>query len=199
MAALTATIAAGITITGAAVAVGGAVARGFSAKGKDTKGAAYAAEKIREEQIKLQNKETSSAQKQNKSQFEQATDSIRTAVSESNKASSSSLLKAYFDKSNMSQKTGFAGSGQLDYADELTQGTIRGSADIAMEKFETQQKGAEASYAFGETRTDIASQRSFANIEERFSGRLAEIGAVADTFWEGVWGADNEIQGYNYG
>ena len=198
MAALT-SIAAGITIAGAAVAGAGAIASGFNAMGRDTSGAADAAERIKNEQQALLNRETKAANKQNQSQFKQATENIRLSVRETNESANTTMLKAYQDKQNIGNKIGFASSGSVDYMDDITKGSVRKGVDLSMDKISLQAESAESSFGYGSETISIADARKEADIEERFQGRLAEIGSVADTFWEGIWGSDNEIKGYDYG
>lgn len=198
MAALTA-IAAGITIAGAAVAGAGAVARGFDAWGKDTKGAADAAERIKNEQQALLDRETKSANKQNQSKFSQATENIRLSLRETNESANITMLKSYENKQSLGSKVGFESSGSVEYADDVTKGNIRKAVDLSVDKITTQSEAAETTFGFSSGTISIADARKEADMEERFQGRLAEIGSVADTFWEGIWGPDNEIQGYNYG
>jgi len=97
MAAVTSTIAAGLTIAGGVAAGIGAVKRGSEARNKDTLSAAKAAEEIRNEQIALQNRETTNAKKGQLSQLERVTDDIRTNVGAANANASDSLFANFVE------------------------------------------------------------------------------------------------------
>ena len=80
MAAITSTIAAGITIAGGIAAGAGAIKRGVEAKKKSPLEAAKAAETIKNEEFVLQTRETENAKLRELSKLERATNNIRTDV-----------------------------------------------------------------------------------------------------------------------
>jgi|10_taG_2_1085330.scaffolds.fasta_scaffold12037_2 hypothetical protein len=199
MAAVTSTIAAGLTIAGGVAAGIGAVKRGSEARNKDTLSAAKAAEEIRNEQIALQNRETTNAKKGQLSQLERVTDDIRTNVGAANANASDSLFANFVESTNVASKTGFAGSSTVDNLSDNAKSTVRRKTSEELTMLENRKGGAVDDFSTGIEGISIADAKGRADIEERFSSRIAEIGSVADTFMEGVFGSDNEIEGYNYG
>lgn len=199
MAAVTSTIAAGITIAGGVAAGAGAIKRGAEAKKKDTLEAAKAAELIKSEQLALQDRETKNAKFRELSKLERVTDNIRNDVQATNMDASNTLFTNFVESTNTESRAGFAGGGTASdlFTDAST--NLREKVDIQSQKIENTKGGIVDDFSIGTESISIADAKGRADIEQRFQARLGEIGSVADTFWEGVFGSDNEIEGYNYG
>ena len=178
------------TLGGAAVKTVGAYQSGKAAKAFDSKKAEELAEEIRDKEEALLRKETASKLRSAKSQYELATESISNQVTDTNLAVSDSLLKTFSEQSYLSQKGGFAGSGQLDTMTSDSYRSARKIGESAIDKLAIQQKGSYESMVSTLTGVDIFKEKSLAAIGERFDARIAEIAATPDTFFEGIFGSD---------
>ena len=188
-----ATAAAAVTVGGAAVKTIGAYKSGKAAEKFDSKQAEKLAEEVRDKEEALLRKETASKIRSAKSQYELATESISNQVMDTNLAVSDSLLKTFSEQSYLSQKGGFAGSGQLDTMTSDSYRSARKKGESAIDKLAIQQKGSYEKMVSTLTGVDIFKEKSLAAIGERFDARIAEIAATPDTFWEGIFGSDYEI------
>jgi len=202
MAAVTSTVAAGLVIIGGVAAGVGKVKSGLEAskRGKgDMLAAANAAEEIRTEQNKLQSRETKNAQSGQLSQLQRATEEIKLGAKSMNSSANDSLFSNFVEGQQLEAGSGFAGSGQIKNIQADASSGIRRKVGEEMESLENRSGGLKEDFSFGMENISIADARSRADVEQRFQDRISEIGSVADTFMEGVFGSDNEIEGYNYG
>jgi len=177
-----ATLAAGATLLGMGAKAIGALGRGFSAGGADTKKAASAAEKIKADQEALLRRET-------ESQFSLATQNMLRETQAVNLGARESLMKTFREKGSLIKQTGgIANIGEIEAVTSEAYASTRGRNKYALDKIGSQYSGTI-------TGIDIARERSLAGINERFNARIAEIGQIPDTFWEGMFGSNQQISG----
>ena len=179
-----ATLAAGATLLGMGAKAIGALGRGWSASqaGADTKKAASAAEKIKADQEALLRRET-------ESQFSLATQNMLRETQAVNLGARESLMKTFREKGSLIKQTGgIANIGEIEAVTSEAYASTRGQNKYALDKIGSQYSGTI-------TGIDIARERSLAGINERFNARIAEIGQIPDTFWEGMFGSNQQISG----
>ena len=109
------------------------------------------------------------------------------------------MFTNFVESTNVESKAGFAGGGTASdiYSDASL--NLKDKVDMQYEKIDNAKGGIVDDFSISTESISIADAKGRADIEQRFQARLGEIGSVADTFWEGVFGSDNEIEGYNYG
>tara|TARA_R110002074_G_scaffold239374_2_gene411179 strand:- start:904 stop:1500 length:597 start_codon:yes stop_codon:yes gene_type:complete len=191
-------IVAGIAIAGATVKTIGAGVNAYNANKTDTLGQAKNAEQIRSDEIALSRRTTDLSLKKNKTAFELAMESITNQVGDVSAQGTKSFVDIGKGQGDIIEKGGFAGSGQADEFLVDAKTDVRSAVDRSMSDLELKSKGASADYMNTIEGVNISREKDLAAINQRFTQRLGEIGSVADTGMEGIFGSDNSIKGYDY-
>ena len=108
------------------------------------------------------------------------------------------LFSAALNKDTLSKRSGFASSGEVESSFRDMTTSVRSGVESNMEDLALKSKSSASDYMSTIEGVSISKERSLAAINERFTQRLGEIAATADTFREGIFGSDNKIKDYDY-
>lgn len=188
------------TVAGAAVKTIGAGVKGYQAHkaGKDTAAQAENAEQIRQDEIALANRESALTLNKNKSAFQLTMEGLTNQVGQIGSKGNTDLFSAALNKDTLSKRSGFASSGEVESSFRDMTTSVRSGVESNMEDLALKSKSSASDYMSTIEGVSISKEKSLAAINERFTQRIGEIGATADTFKEGIFGSDNKIKDYDY-
>tara|TARA_R110000824_G_scaffold110023_2_gene257917 strand:- start:3713 stop:4438 length:726 start_codon:yes stop_codon:yes gene_type:complete len=174
-------VALGMAAIGLGMKLYGMYQSGKAAQDVDSEGAISAAEDI-------QGVEQTSAWDEYKSERGRQLTSAVGKVTGAAKNAKGSLMDLFSQKETITGNTNLVKSGEAETAFDPAEKSIR-------EDYSTSATTAQEEYDYSGRGINLAQQKQFAAIEERFQSRLSEIERVPDTFKEGFFGYSNYTAG----